>query len=162
MPSFDVVSKIDGQNLDNAINSARKEIVNRYDFRGSKTEITLDKKMNTVHILTEDDMKLKAVEDIIVQRMSKQGIDPRSVDFGKEHYASGNMVKKDFKIKEGIEKETAKKIVKSIKGVKLKVEPVIMEDQVRVTGKSINDLQSVMNILKKEDFDVPLQFVNIK
>jgi hypothetical protein len=162
MPSFDVVSKIDQQSLDNAINTSRKEIVNRYDFRGSNTEITLDKKSNTIHIVTEDDMKLKAVEDIIVQRMSKQGIDPRSVDFGKEQYASGSMVKKDLKVKEGIDKETAKKITKAIKDLKLKVEPAILEDQVRVTAKSINDLQAVIGHLRKGEYGVPLQFINMK
>jgi hypothetical protein len=162
MPSFDVVSKIDHQSLDNAINTARKEIISRYDFRGSNTEITLDKKSNTIHIVTEDDMKLKAVEDIIVQRMAKQGIDPRGVDFGKEQYASGNMVKKDLKVKEGVDKDTARKITKAIKDMKLKVEPAMMEDQVRVTGKNINDLQSVIGELRKGDYGVPLQFVNMK
>jgi hypothetical protein len=162
MPSFDIVSKVDLQTLDNAINTARKEIINRYDFRGSKTEIDLDKKTYTVHLVTEDEMKVKAVEDIIMQRAAKQGIDPQSMDFGKEHYASGNMVRKDIKIKQGIDKETAKKIVKMIKDTKLKVEPSIMDDQVRVSAKKIDDLQSVMSMLRKSDAGIPLQFVNMK
>ena len=162
MPSFDIVSKVDLQTLDNAINTARKEIINRYDFRGSKTEIDLDKKDYVVHLLTEDEMKVRAVEDIIMQRAAKQGIDPQSMDFGKEHYASGNMVRKDIKIKQGIEKETAKKIVKMIKDTRLKVEASIMDDQVRVTAKKIDDLQEVMAMLRKSDAGIPLQFVNMK
>lgn len=162
MPSFDVVSKIDHQSLDNAINNARKEIVNRYDFRGSKTEIILDKKSNTIHILTEDGMKLKAVEDIIIQRMAKQGLDPRAVDFGKEEYASGNMVNKDLKIIEGLDKDIARKITKSIKDLKIKVEPAVMDEQIRVSSKSINDLQNVITHLRNSDFGVPLQFINLK
>jgi cyclic-di-GMP-binding protein len=162
MPSFDIVSKVDLQTLDNAINTAKKEIINRYDFRGSKTEIDLDKKNYVVHLLTEDDMKVKAVQDIIMQRAAKQGIDPQSMDFGKEHYASGNMVRKDIKVKQGIDKDTAKKIVKLIKDTKLKVEPSIMDDQVRVSAKKIDDLQSVMAMLRKADTGIPLQFVNMK
>jgi cyclic-di-GMP-binding protein len=162
MPSFDIVSKVDLQTLDNAINTAKKEIINRYDFRGSKTEIELDKKNYVVHLLTEDDMKVKAVQDIIMQRAAKQGIDPQSMDFGKEHYASGNMVKKDIKVKQGIDKEIGKKIVKLIKDTKLKVEPSIMDDQVRVSAKKIDDLQAVMAMLRKSEVGIPLQFVNIK
>src|SRR6185437_15660630 len=98
MPSFDIVNKINPQSLDNAINNARKELVNRYDFRDSKTSIELDKKANSLHIITENEMKIKAIEDILMQRLSKQGIDPKSLDLGKEQYAAGNMVKKDVKI----------------------------------------------------------------
>ena len=162
MPSFDIVNKIDAQSLDNAINNARKEIINRYDFRDSKTTIELDKKANSLHIITENEMKIKAIEDILMQRLSKQGIDPQSLDLGKQQYAAGSMVKKDIKIVEGIEKETAKKIVKAIKDLKIKVEPSIMEDQVRVSAKKIDDLQEVIAAMKRSDFGVPLQFVNMK
>jgi cyclic-di-GMP-binding protein len=162
MPSFDIVNKIDAQTLDNAINNARKEIVTRYDFRDSKTSIELDKKAMSLHILTENEMKIKAIEDIIMQRMAKQGIDPQVLDLGKEQYAAGNMVKKDLKIKEGIDKDIARKIVKLIKESKLKVEPSMMEDQVRVNGKKIDDLQQVISMLRKGDFGIPLQFVNMK
>lgn len=162
MPSFDIVSKVDGQTLDNAINNARKEVVNRYDFHDSKSEIELDKKSNIIHIITENDMRMKAIQDIIIARIVKQQLDPNCLDFGKEHYASGNMVKKDVKVKEGIDKETAKKIVKTIKDAKMKVEASIMDDQVRVTGKKIDDLQTVMALAKKNDFGQPLQFVNMR
>jgi len=162
MPSFDVVNKIDAQTLDNALNNARKEITTRYDFRDSKTTVEYDKKSSTLHIVTENSMKIKAIEDIIMQRMAKQGIDPKSLDMGKEEYAAGAMVKKDVKIVEGIDKDVARKIVKAIKDAKLKVDPSMMEDQVRVSGKKIDDLQEVISLLRKSDFGIPLQFVNMK
>ena len=141
MPSFDIVSKTDLQRLDNAINTALKEIVNRFDFNGSKTTIELDKKEMMIHIVTENDMRLKAVEGIIIGRMVKQGLTSSSLDFGKSFYASGNMIKKDIKVKQGVDKETAKKIVKIIKDSGKKVQASIMDEQVRVTGKKIDDLQ---------------------
>jgi len=162
MPSFDIVNKIDAQTLDNALNNARKEITTRYDFRGSNTTIDYDKKTSTLHVVTENEMKIKAIEDIVMQRMAKQGIDPKSLDMGKEQYAAGSMVKKDIKIVEGIDKDVARKIVKAIKEAKLKVDPSMMEDQVRVSGKKIDDLQEVIALLRKSDFGVPLQFVNMK
>ena len=162
MPSFDVTNKIDHQTLDNVINVVIKEIVNRYDFHDSKTEISLDKKALNVHVVTENDMRIKAIETVLMNRSVKQHLDPRCFDFGKEHYAAGNMVKKDIKVKEGIEKDTAKKIVKDIKECGLKVQASIMDDMVRVTGKKIDDLQSVISLLKTKDYGIPLQFVNMK
>jgi uncharacterized protein YajQ (UPF0234 family) len=94
MPTFDIVSKIDGQTLDNAINTAKKEILNRYDFNDSKSTIDLDKKTNTLTVVTENDMRLKAIQDSIISRMVKQQLDPNALDFGKEQYASGNMIRK--------------------------------------------------------------------
>jgi uncharacterized protein YajQ (UPF0234 family) len=162
MPSFDIVSKVDLQSLDNAINTVRKEILTRWDFRDSKTEIDLDKKAMNIHVVTEDEMKIKQIGDIIISRCMKQGISGESLDFGKEQYASGNMVKKDIKIKQGIDKETSKKIAKSIKETGLKVQTSIMEDQVRVTGKKIDDLQAVMAHCRAGEFGIPLQFDNMK
>lgn len=162
MPSFDIVSKIDAQTLDNAINNARKEIVNRYDFNNSKTTIEHDKKTNCLTVLTEDDMKLKAINDVLISRLLKQNIDPKCLDWGKQHVASGNMIRKELKIKEGIEKETAKKIVKQIKDSKLKVEASIMDDQVRVNGKKIDDLQAVIALVRSGEFDQPLQYINMR
>ena len=162
MPSFDIVNKIDHQLLDNAINTARKEIITRYDFRDSKSTIELDKKTLNIHILSESEMKIEAIEDVIRSRMIKQKLDPMCLDFGKERYASGNMMKKDIRIKEGIDKETAKKIVKKIKDSRLKVEAQIMDEQVRVTGKKIDDLQAAIALVRNSDFEVPLQFVNMK
>lgn len=162
MASFDIVSKIDHQSLDNAINVARKEITTRFDFRDSKSSIDFNKKELGIQLLTENDMRLEAIIDVIRSRMIKQKIDPSCLDFGKEHYASGNMIRKDIKVKEGIDKETAKKIVKDIKDSKLKVQPQIMDDQVRVTGKKIDDLQTVIALVRSKNYDMPLQFVNMK
>lgn len=162
MPSFDIVSKIDGQTLDNAINNAKKEILNRYDFNDSKSTVELDKKTNEITIVTENDMRLKAIIDSIISRMMKQNLDPKSMDMGKEHYASGNMIRKEIKIKEGVDKETAKKIVKKIKDSGLKVQASIMDDQVRVQGKKIDDLQAVINLCRGEDFGQPLQYINMR
>lgn len=162
MPSFDIVNKIDHQSLDNAINNARKEILNRYDFRDSKSTIEFDKKTLAIQVTTENDMRLGHIEDVIRSKLIKQQIDSKCLDFGKERYASGNMLRKDIQIKEGIDKETAKKIVKTIKDSKLKVSAQIMEDQVRVTGKKIDDLQEVIALMRASDNTVPLQYVNMK
>ncbi len=162
MPSFDIVNKIDIQTLDNAINVTRKDITSRYDFKGSKSEIELDKKLLNIHILTESEMRIEAIEDTIRSRMIKQGLNPLGLDFGKEQYASGNLLKKDIKIKQGIDKETAKKIVKHIKDLKLKVEAQIMDEQVRVTGKKIDELQAVISSVRAASFEIPVQFVNMK
>lgn len=162
MPSFDIVSKVDAQTLDNAINNAKKEILNRFDFNGSKSTIDLDKKTNVVTIVTEDDMRLKAIEGSIISRMMKQNLDPKSLDFGKENIASGNMIRKEISIKEGLDKEASKKVVAKIKASGLKVQPSIMDDQVRVTAKKIDDLQAVINLCRNEDFGQPLQYINMR
>lgn len=162
MPSFDIVNKVDAQLLDNAINVARKEIINRFDFNGSKSEITLDKKGMLINILTEDDMRMKSIIDVIRNRMIKQHLNPLCLDFGKEQYASGFMIKKDIKVKEGIDKEVAKKIIKDIKDSKLKVQAQVMDDQVRVSGKKIDDLQAVISLMRTGSYELPLQFVNMK
>jgi|SRR6218665_219547 len=162
MASFDIVNKVDAQLLDNAINVARKEILNRFDFNGSKSEITYDKKALTLQILTENDMRMEAIIDAIRSRMIKQNLNPLCLDFGKEQAASGMMLRKDIRVKEGIDKEVAKKIVKDIKDSKLKVQASIMDDQVRVTGKKIDDLQAVIALMRRGTYDLPLQFVNMK
>ncbi|MFD0750229.1 YajQ family cyclic di-GMP-binding protein [Mucilaginibacter calamicampi] len=162
MPTFDIVSKIDGQTLDNAINVAKKEILNRYDFNGSQSSIELDKKTNVVTVVTENDMRMKAIQDAIISRMIKQQLDPKAMDFGKEQYASGNMIRKEIQIKQGIDKEAAKKIVKKIKDSGLKVQASIMDDQVRVQGKKIDDLQAVISLCRKDDFGQPLQYINMR
>ncbi|MES2592586.1 MAG: YajQ family cyclic di-GMP-binding protein [Bacteroidota bacterium] len=162
MPSFDIVNKVDAQLLDNAINVARKEVVNRFDFNGSKSEIDLDKKSMTVHVLTENDMRMDSIIDIIRNRMIKQKLDPLCLDFGKDQFASGFMVKKDIKVREGIDKDVARKIIKDIKDSKLKVQAQMMDDQVRVTAKKIDDLQAVISLMRQGSYELPLQFVNMK
>jgi cyclic-di-GMP-binding protein len=162
MPSFDIVNKVDAQLLDNAINVARKEIVNRFDFNGSKTEIVLDKKSMNVNVLTENEMRMDSVIDVIRNRMIKQKLDPQCLDFGKAQVASGFMVRKDIKVREGIDKEVARKIIKDIKDSKLKVQAQMMDDQVRVTAKKIDDLQAVIALLRSGNYELPLQFMNMK
>lgn len=162
MPSFDIVSKIDHQSLDNALNVAKREILNRYDFHDSKSTIDFDKKELTINIVTENDMRIEAIVDAIRSRMIKQRIDPSCMDIGKEQYSSGNMLKKEVKIKEGIDADTARKIARSIKDIKLKVQPQIMGDTIRVTAKKVDDLQATIAFLRTAGFEIPLQFVNMK
>ena len=162
MASFDIVSKVDAQLLDNAVNVTKKEILNRYDFRDSKTVIELDKKDSIIHLTTENDMRIAAVEDVLLSRVVKQGLDGRCLDFSQEPYASGNMVKKDLKVKEGLEKEMSRKIIQLIKEGKFKVDATQMGDQVRVQAKKIDDLQAVIGALRRANLEVPLQFVNMK
>ena len=163
MASFDIVNKVDAQLLDNAINVARKEILNRFDFHGSKSEINYDKKTLTLQIMTENEMRLEAITDAIRSRMIKQHLNPLCLDMSKEHSsASGMMIRKDIKVREGIDKEVGKKIVKDIKDSKLKVQASIMDDQVRVTAKKIDDLQAVISLMRQGNYELPLQFVNMK
>lgn len=162
MPSLDIASKVNIQALDDAINSARREISNRYDFKGSNSTIDLDKKKFQVSILTENDMRMDQIEKVIIGQFVKKKIAPESLDFGTAHYASGNKIKKDVQVKQGIDKETAKKIVKHIKETRLKLQPTIMEDQIRVAGKKIDDLQAIIAHCKQGDFGIPLQFINFK
>lgn len=163
MPSFDITSKTDAQTLDNSINVARKEILGRFDFKNSNSIIDLDKKNVSITITTEDEMRLDSIIDAIRSRMIKQKLDPRSLDLSKEHYSSGMLIKKDIKVREGIDKEYSKKIMKVIKDSKLKVTAQIMDDIIRVSGKKIDDLQMTIAALRSaSEIDIPLQFVNMK
>lgn len=162
MPSFDIVSKLDPQTAENAVNVAKKEILNRYDFHGSKSEVDFNKKDLVLNITTENEMRLDAIIDILISRAGKQGIDPRAFDQSKEHYASGAMIKKEIKFRNGLDKEVMKKIIKAIKDSGLKVQAAQMDNIIRVTAKKIDDLQQVISLCRKTDFDVPLQFDNMK
>ncbi len=162
MPSFDITSKVDLQTLDNAINTVKKEIQNRFDFKGSPVEIELDKKEYKVNLEAESEMKLNQITDVILSRSMKQGIAPEAFDFTKEHYQSGKVVKKEVIVRNGIKQEDAKKIVKAIKDSGLKVQSQIMEDVIRVTGKKIDDLQQVISLCKSANFGLALQYVNMK
>lgn len=162
MASFDVLSKVDLQALDNAINSARRELENRYDLRGTNSQIELDKKALTVKLATEDHLKLDAILNILLERSTKQKVDVKSYDLSAEPVPSGKLLSRLIKIKQGIDRETAKKITKFIKGTCLKVQAQVMDDMVRVTGKKIDDLQGVISGLRGEDFGMPLQYENMK
>ena len=162
MPSFDIVSKVDAQALDNAVNVTTKEIVNRFDFKGSHVVINLDKKEYLVKLETDDDMKMRQLLDVLISRAHKQGIAPEAFDASKEGAQSGKVWKKDVKVRNGLSQEDAKKIVKLIKDKGMKVQASINDDLVRVTGKKIDDLQSVIQLCKTSDLGIPLQFVNMR
>lgn len=162
MPSFDISSKVDLQTLDNAINTAKKEIANRYDFKGIHCEIDLDKKNYVLKLEIESDMQLKQAEDVIVTKAMRQGLDAKSFDLGKEPAAHGKYLRKEIKIKNGLERADAKKIVKLIKDSGLKVQAAIMDDIVRVTGKKIDDLQEVIALCNGANLEMPLQYINMK
>jgi cyclic-di-GMP-binding protein len=162
MPSFDITSKVDLQTLDNAINTVKKEIQNRFDFKDSHVEIDLNKKDYKLNIEVESEMKMDQVTDVIISRSMKQGIAPEAFDFSKEPFQSGKVVKKEVIVRNGIKQEDAKKIVKAIKDSGLKVQVQIMDDVVRVTGKKIDDLQDVIALCKGANLGLALQYVNMK
>lgn len=163
MPTFDIVNEVNMQEVDNAINNTKKELANRYDFRGSKTTIELDKKEGKINLHTEDEMKVRALQEMMAVNLSKRKIDPRAVEFGKVEPGQGQSVKVEIKIKQGLDKDAAREIVRLIKDTKLKVQAAIQDEQVRVTGKKIDDLQDVIKMLRENPaVKVPLQFVNMK
>lgn len=162
MPSLDIVSEVDLQTVDNAVNAAKKEIENRYDFKGTGSEISLDKKNLVIGLTTENDFRIDQMEKVLIGRFVKAKIDSKSLDLSKDFIASGKVVKKEIPVTTGIDRETAKKIVKAIKASKVKVEVQIMDEQVRVTSKSIDNLQRVMALCREGDFGLPLQFTNKK
>ena len=162
MPSFDIVSKVDAQALDNAVNVTTKEITNRFDFKGSHVVINLDKKEFLIKVETDDDMKMRQLIDVLVSRAHKQGIAPEAFDLSKEGSQSGKFWKKDVSVKNGLKQEDAKKIVKLIKDSGLKVQASINDDMVRVTGKKIDDLQSVIQLCKSSNLGIPLQYENMR
>jgi uncharacterized protein YajQ (UPF0234 family) len=160
MASFDIVSEIDVQEVDNAVNQARKEVEGRYDFKGSQAEIQWDKK--EIIILAEDDYKVEAINSILQSKLHRRGVDIKSFKFEKPEPAGGKLLRQKVTISQGIEKEVAKDIVKFIKNTKLKVQPQIMDDKVRVTAKSLDDLQETIAKVRGGNFPVPLQFNNMR
>lgn len=162
MASFDIVSRIDLQEVDNAVNISKKAILARYDFRGSKTEISLDKKDKKIHVTTEDDMKMRAVQDTLIENLVKRKVDRRCLEPKANEMAAQGMIKREIVIKEGVDSDHARNIVKMIKDKKLKVQAAIQDQQVRVTGKSIDDLQAVIQMLRGANLPIPLQFINMQ
>ncbi len=160
MPSFDVVSKVDLQEVDNAIQQALKEIATRYDFRGSKSTITFEN--GELKIVADDDYKLNAVKEILLTRLNKRGISPKSLDMQKVEDASGSMKRQMIKIISGLDSEKAKAVNKYIKELKLKVTSETQKEQLRVTGKNRDDLQATIEALRSHDFGPPLQFINFR
>ncbi|MBK8575730.1 MAG: YajQ family cyclic di-GMP-binding protein [Elusimicrobia bacterium] len=160
--SFDVVSKVDVQAMDNAVNSALREITTRFDFKGSVSRLELDKKANTLTLFSDNDGKLKSVVDILQNRLVKQNIPLKGLDYGPVLAAEGGTVRQVAKIVQGVVSEKAKEMVRAIKDAKLKVNASIQGDQLRVTGRSKDELQEVMALLRGKDFGVALQFVNFR
>jgi len=162
MPSFDIASKVDLQTLDNAINIAKKEIDNRFDFKGTHISFELNKKDMVIEIEVESDMKLQQLEDVLLTKAMRQGIEANAFDMTKDHSANGKYIRKKIPVKNGLDKDDAKKIVKTIKDSGLKVQAAIMDDIIRVTSKKIDDLQDVIQLCKSSGIDLPLQFLNMK
>ena len=162
MPSFDIVSKVEAQALDNAVNVTTKEITNRFDFKGSHVVINLDKKEFKINIETDDDMKMRQLIDVLISRAHKQGIAPEAFDLTKEGAQSGKVWKKEVQVKNGLKQEDAKKIVKLIKDSGMKVQASINDDMVRVTGKKLDDLQAVIQLCRSSNLAIPLQYENMR
>lgn len=162
MPSFDIVSELDLQEVDNAVNNVRKEAETRYDFRGVTTEIDFNRKTKVISLVTGDDMKIRAIRDMLVSHFVRRKVDPKSMEFGEAQKASLGQLKQEITLHDGIDKDSARKLVKMIKDSKVKVQAAIQDEQVRVTGKQIDDLQAVMTLLRESEFELPLQYVNMK
>jgi uncharacterized protein YajQ (UPF0234 family) len=160
--SFDISAEIDKQELKNAIEQAKKEIRNRYDFKGLTAEIDYNEKAKTLTLLASSDNKADAMKDVLLSKLIKRGISPKAISEQKRESASGGNIRVLISIKDTIDSDEAKKIVKEIKALKLKVQPSIRGDVVRVTGKSIDDLQTCIKAVKEKDLDIPLNFINLK
>jgi len=148
--------------MDNAVNVTRKEITNRFDFKDSHVVIEMNKKDLKIAVEADDDMKMRQLTDVLLNRSIKQGIDPLALDLSKEAHQSGKFVKKEIPVRNGLKQEDAKKIVKLIKDSGMKVQAQIMDDVVRVTGKKIDELQSVIQLCRSAELQIPLQYVNMR
>jgi len=162
MASFDLVSKVDLQTLDNAINVVNKEITNRFDFKGSHVVIELNKKEFKLNLEADSEMKIDQIVDVLISRSIKQGLAAEIYDLSKDAFISGKVTKKEVAVRNGIKQEDAKKIVKLIKESGLKVQVAIMDDIIRITGKKIDDLQEVIALTKTWNIGLALQYINMK
>jgi cyclic-di-GMP-binding protein len=160
--SFDIVSVIDMEEVQNAVNQAMAEIGQRFDFKGSKSEITLDKKENKITILSDNDSKLNSVIDVLQGKLVKRKVSLKGLDYGKVEPATGDSVRQSILVQQGISQAKGKEITKAIKGMGLKVQSQIMDDLLRVTGKNKDDLQEAMSRLKEKDFGVAMTFTNYR
>ena len=160
--SFDVVSDFDEQELRNALDQVRREVQQRYDFKGSSTTIDWNPKDWTIVLHTSDDMKLRALHEILNSKMIKRNVSLKSLDYQKAEEATGSSLRQTVKIKHGLESEQAKTITKLVKELKMKVQASIQGDAVRIVGKSKDDLQTAIQTLKAQNFDFPIQFTNYR
>lgn len=159
--SFDIVSEVDLQEVDNAVNQTSKEITQRYDFKGSKATIEFDRQ-ESITLNAANEYQLGAMLDILQSKFAKRGIDIRAIEPGKIQAAGGTRYKQTLVVLSGIEKETAKKIVLAIKKTKLKVQAQIQDEKIRVSGKNRDDLQAVMQEVKETNWELPVQFINFR
>ncbi len=160
--SFDVVSKVDLQEVLNAVQQATKEIGQRFDFKGSKSSIELNKDKHEITLISDDEHKLKTVIDILQTKLVKRGVSLKALNYGKIEQAAGNTVRQLVTLQQGIPVEKAKEIVKIIKDTKMKVQSEIQKDPVRVRAKKIDDLQLVMKLLKEKDLGIHIEFINYR
>ena len=160
-PSFDVVSEVAMQEVNNAINQTVKEITQRFDFKGTKSTVEIENG-NAIKIVTEDDTRMRNIVDILQSKFIKRGVAIKNLEYGKVEPAAGGMVRQSIKVKQGIDADIAKKITKDIKNMKVKVQATLQDDQIRVSGKKIDDLQAVIAFLKGQDYGVELQFSNFR
>ena len=160
--AFDIVSKTDMQEINNALQQAQKELAQRFDFKGSKSEMSLNEKDSELVLVSDDESKLRGVKDILESKLVKRGVALKAIEYLKLEDAALGTVRQKAKIIQGIETDKAKAIVKAIKDAKIKVQASIQGDQVRVTGKTKDDLQRAIAVVKQGDFGVPLQFTNYR
>jgi len=160
MPSFDIVSRVDFQEIDNAIANALREITNRYDFKGSNT--TLERSEKVITIVTEDDLKLSQVNDILISHFVRRKLDPLALGKKDKEKAGGDRIRQTISLVEGIEQDVAKKITSEIKSSKIKVQAKINGNELRIDGKKRDDLQSVMQLIEDLQVGIPVQFINFR
>jgi uncharacterized protein YajQ (UPF0234 family) len=160
MPSFDIVSQVDRQEIDNAVNQTRKEVAQRYDLKNTRTEIELER--DEIRVVSDDEYKVKAVVDVLQSKMVRRGISLKALVYTDVEPASGGRARQTITVQQGIPIEEAREIVKLVKDSKLKVQAQIQADQVRVSGKKRDDLQAVIQLLKQQDLKWPLQYVNYR
>ncbi len=161
MHSFDIVCKVEMHEVNNAVDQAKKQLAVRYDFKGSKSSVTLNSD-NSITLIADNDYKLKSLTDIIKEKLEKRGIPLKALNFGKIESATGGTVRQSITFQSGIPMEKAREIVKFIKGLKLKVQAHIQEDKVRISGQKIDDLQTIIKEIKDQNYDFAVQFMNYK
>jgi uncharacterized protein YajQ (UPF0234 family) len=160
--SFDIVSEVNLQEVDNAVNQSRKEIAQRYDFKGSQSTIDLNSREKTLTLTSDDDFRMKAVVDVLQNKLIKRGVPLKAIAFGPVEAAAGSTVRRILTLRVGIDRDNARLLVKMIKDTKLRVQAQIMDDQVRVTGKTKDDLQSVIAMIRSAELEFAVQFTNYR
>lgn len=161
MHSFDIVCKVEMHEVNNAVDQAKKQVSVRYDFKGSKSSITLNND-NSITLVADDDYKMRCLTDILKEKLEKRGIPMKSLNFGKTEKALGGTIRQVLTFQSGIPVEKARELVKFIKGLKFKVQAQIQEDKVRVSGQKIDDLQAIIKAIKDQNYDFAMQFINFK